>query len=64
MQAPPLLSAQTGEDVAKSLIEFGMHCIGCPSSQGESIEEAAMLHGIDADLLTGKRNSILHAYAG
>ena len=39
----------------------GIHCIGCPSSQGESIEEAAMVHGIDADLLTEKLNAILNA---
>ena len=43
------------------LQEIGMHCIGCPSSQGESIEEAAMVHGIDADLLTEKLNAILNA---
>ena len=49
------------EDVAKALMEIGMHCIGCPSSQGESIEEAAMVHGIDADLLTEKLNAILNA---
>ena len=47
--------------VARALMEIGMHCIGCPSSQGESIEEAAMVHGIDADLLTEKLNAILNA---
>ena len=47
------------EDVARALMEIGMHCIG--SSQGESIEEAAMVHGIDADLLTEKLNAILNA---
>ena len=46
---------------APILMEIGMHCIGCPSSQGESIEEAAMVHGIDADLLTEKLNAILNA---
>ena len=49
------------EDVARALMEIGMHCIGCPSSQGESIEKAAMVHGIDADLLTEKLNAILNA---
>ena len=49
------------EDVARALMEIGMHCIGCPSSQGESIEEAAMVHGIDADLLTEKLNALLNA---
>lgn len=34
-----------------------MHCLGCPSSQMESLEEAAMVHGIDADLLVEKINA-------
>lgn len=33
------------------LMEAGMHCVGCPASQGESIEEAAMVHGMDIDEL-------------
>jgi len=37
----------------------GMHCIGCPSAQGESLEEAAMVHGIDADVLTAQINDFL-----
>ncbi len=38
-------------DVAPALLEAGMHCLGCPSAQGESLEEAAMVHGIDIDAL-------------
>ncbi len=38
-------------DAAPLLMEAGMHCLGCPSSQGESLEEAAMVHGIDIDAL-------------
>lgn len=38
-------------DVAPVLLEAGMHCLGCPSAQGESLEEAAMVHGIDIDAL-------------
>lgn len=38
-------------DVAPVLLETGMHCLGCPSAQGESLEEAAMVHGIDIDAL-------------
>ena len=38
-------------DVASVLMEAGMHCLGCPSAQGESLEEAAMVHGIDIDAL-------------
>lgn len=33
------------------LMEAGMHCVGCPSAQGESLEEAAMVHGMDIDAL-------------
>ncbi|MCI8371466.1 MAG: DUF1858 domain-containing protein [Lachnospiraceae bacterium] len=43
------------------LMESGMHCIGCPSAQGESLEEAAMVHGLDADELTEKLNNYLSA---
>lgn len=41
------------------LINSGMHCIGCPSSQGETLEEAAMVHGMDADSLLSKINEYL-----
>jgi len=36
---------------APVLMSIGMHCLGCPASQGESIEEAAAVHGVDADEL-------------
>ena len=35
--------------IAMVLMQAGMHCIGCPSSIGESLEEACMVHGIDCD---------------
>ncbi len=38
-------------DIAPVLMDAGMHCLGCPASQGESLEEAAMVHGIDVDAL-------------
>ena len=38
-------------EAAPILMEIGMHCLGCPSAQMESLEEAAMVHGIDGDLL-------------
>lgn len=50
-------------DIAPILMEIGMHCLGCPASQGESLEEAAMVHGIDADLLVEKINAFLKAKA-
>lgn len=45
---------RTNPDVAPVLMEAGMHCLGCPSAQGESLEEAAMVHGIDIDDLMAK----------
>lgn len=43
----------------KALMGFGMGCVGCPSAQAETIEEAASVHGIDADQLVGKLNEII-----
>ena len=37
--------------VADIFFGIGMHCVGCPASRGETIEEAAMVHGIDIDAL-------------
>ena len=45
---------QADATVAPILMASGMHCIGCPASQGESLEEAAMVHGIDSDELVTK----------
>ena len=47
--------------VAPVLMEVGMHCLGCPSAQAETLEEAAMVHGIDADLLVEKINASINA---
>ena len=38
-------------EIAPVLMGMGMHCLGCPASQGESLEEAAMVHGMDVDEL-------------
>lgn len=38
-------------EVAPVLLEAGMHCLGCPSAQGETLAEAAMVHGIDMEAL-------------
>lgn len=40
------------------LLDAGMHCLGCPSAQGESLEEACMVHGIDVDELVEKLNAV------
>lgn len=42
---------RTNPDIAPVLMNAGMHCLGCPSAQGESLEEAAMVHGLDIDSL-------------
>ena len=46
-------------DMAGILMGMGMHCIGCPASQQESIEEAAMVHGIEPDALVKEINDFL-----
>jgi len=45
--------------VAPILLGIGMHCLGCPASQGESIAEAAMVHGVDPDALVDMINEFL-----
>ena len=45
-------------DVAPILLEAGMHCLGCPSAQGESLEEAALVHGLDIDSLMEKISAL------
>ncbi len=49
------------QNIIPILLESGMHCIGCPSAQGESLEEAAMVHGINPDELIQKINAYLAA---
>lgn len=46
-------------ELAPIFMSIGMHCLGCPSSQGETIEEACMVHGVDADELVNKINAFL-----
>ncbi|MBQ8345265.1 MAG: DUF1858 domain-containing protein [Clostridia bacterium] len=46
---------------AQFFFEIGMHCLGCPSARGESIADACMVHGTDADALVEKINAFLAA---
>ncbi len=39
------------------LMEIGMHCIGCPASAGETVEEAAAVHGVDVEELVARMNA-------
>ena len=50
---------QMDELVAPMLMRAGMHCLVCPASQGESLEEACMVHGIDCDELVAGMNEVL-----
>ena len=50
--------------IAAILMASGMHCIGCPSSIGESLADAAYVHGIDSDLLVEKLNATINAKLG
>lgn len=45
---------QLNQNIIPVLFEIGMHCLGCPSAQMETLEEAAMVHGIDVDELMAK----------
>lgn len=49
------------EHIAPILMRAGMHCLGCPASQGETLEEACMVHGVDADVLISQINEIIEA---
>ncbi len=50
---------QIDANIAPVLLNIGMHCLGCPSSQMETIEEAAMVHGIEPDALVNEINQFL-----
>ena len=50
---------QVDPNIAPILMRAGMHCLGCPSSQMESLEEAAMVHGIEPDALVKEINDFL-----
>ena len=47
------------EGTAKYFLEMGMHCLGCPSARGETLEEACAVHGTDPDALVAKLNAYL-----
>ncbi len=49
---------QKGDKYIEILINAGMHCLGCPASAGETLEEACAVHGIDVDLVLEELNKI------
>ena len=54
---------RSNPEVVPVLLNAGMHCIGCPSSIGESLEEACMVHGIDVEDLVVEINTFIDAQA-
>ena len=46
---------------AKFFLAIGMHCLGCPSASGESLEQAALVHGVEPDELVQKINDFLES---
>ena len=50
---------QIDQNVAPLLLNIGMHCLGCPSSQMETIQEAAMVHALDPDDLVVEINTFI-----
>lgn len=48
---------EVAPEKAEILLNAGMHCLGCPASQGETIEEACMVHGIDVEELLSMLNA-------
>lgn len=49
------------EGTAPFFLNIGMHCLGCPSASGESIEAACAVHGVDADMLVNQINDYLES---
>ena len=50
---------QVDESIPPILMRAGMHCLGCPASRGESLEQACAVHGVDADEMVEKINNHL-----
>lgn len=46
-------------ETAPYFFEMGMHCLGCPSARGESLEQACAVHGVNADEMVEKINAFL-----
>ena len=52
------------QSTAPYFMEIGMHCLGCPASRGETVEQACMVHGVDPDDLLAKVNEMIAAAEG
>ena len=49
------------ETTAPFFLEMGMHCLGCPASQGETVAKACAVHGVDVEALLAKVNELIAA---
>lgn len=49
----------TDQSVAPIFLNMGMHCLGCPASRGETLEQAAMVHGQDVNALVQQLNTAM-----
>lgn len=47
------------EAAAPIFLAMGMHCLGCPSARGESVEQACMVHGVNADEIVAQLNEAM-----
>lgn len=54
-----LCLAPENEKVQQVFFDMGMHCLGCPISRGETVREAAEVHGNDVDDLVNKLNAVI-----
>ena len=46
---------------APLFMSIGMHCLGCPASRGETVEQACMVHGVDCETLLARVNAMIAA---
>lgn len=64
MKIAELLELNIAEEkinkIAETLFSFGMHCLGCAMASGETLEEAAMVHGIDIDEMVEALNKVVN----
>ncbi len=54
---------QIAPDIAPVFFEFGMHCLGCPVSRGETVAQAAEVHGVDPEVMLSRLNEFVEKNA-
>ena len=61
LEGKKVLLLDVDPQTAPLFLGIGMHCLGCPSSRGETVEQACMVHGVDCDALLAKVNEMIAA---